>query len=395
MSKIEEIKLPKREYKTEEYYFVDSEDEMKEEDKYNIDKENELIAQDMFLREGINDEDEIEEGENIINVFKKYNDIYVKKNKISLKENEIEKIDRLKKELDENKVEIKKYIDNYKDNLILKETEEFDKNLKDIDIYSNKIKEIMNSKYYQGNNKDDKQNLKEEIKKNLVLYNETIKKLEKNISTQKEILKFGDDNNADNNKFYTINYINDENMKKLNLNNELDFISKKLKILEETIGVEIKNNLINNGNISNVLYSLLGKVDKNLNETKENKEKLSNEINSILDNINEKSEQLKKSNYFSICDNLRELYLLFEYYEKYDNIFEYLKKRLLAIQDIHNESDKFNDNIKILKEKIQTNEKEINELVEIYKNIFKEFEKIENIIISLNLIEKQISDKLL
>ena len=228
MSKIE-IKLPKREYKKEEYYFVDSEDEKEEEDKFNIDKENELIAQEMFLREGINDEDDIEVGENIINVFKKYNDIYLKKNKICLKENEIEKIDRLKKELDENKIEIKKYIDNYNDNLILRETEEFDKNLKDIDIYSNKIKEIMNSKYYQGNNKDDKQNLKEEIKKNLILYNETIKKLEKNINSQKEILKFGDNNNTDNNNYYTINYVNDENIKKLNLNNELDFISKKIK----------------------------------------------------------------------------------------------------------------------------------------------------------------------
>ena len=394
MSKIE-IKLPKREYKKEEYYFVDSEDEKEEEDKFNIDKENELIAQEMFLREGINDEDDIEVGENIINVFKKYNDIYLKKNKICLKENEIEKIDRLKKELDENKIEIKKYIDNYNDNLILRETEEFDKNLKDIDIYSNKIKEIMNSKYYQGNNKDDKQNLKEEIKKNLILYNETIKKLEKNINSQKEILKFGDNNNTDNNNYYTINYVNDENIKKLNLNNELDFISKKLKILEETIGIEKKNYLINNGNISNILYSLLTKLNNNLNETKENKEKLLNEINSILDNINEKNEKLKNSNYFSICNNLRELYLLFEFYEKYDNIFEYLKKRLLAIQDIYNESDKFNDNIKLLKEKIQTNEKEINELVESYKNIFKEFEKIENIIISLNLIEKQISNKLL
>ena len=306
MSKIE-IKLPKREYKKEEYYFVDSEEDEKEEDKYNIDKENELIAQEMFLREGINDEDEIEEGENIIDVFKKYNDIYLKKNKNSLKENEIEKIDRLKKELDENKVEIKKYIDNYKDNLILKETEEFDKNLKDIDIYSNKIKEIMNSKYYQGSNKDDKKNLTEDIKKNLILYNESIKKLEKNINTQKEILKFGDINNTNNNNYYTINYVNDENIKKLNLTNELDFISKKLKILEETIGIEIKNNLINNGNISNVLYSLLSKIDNNLNETKENKEKLLNEINSILDNINEKNEKLKNSNYFSICNILKEL----------------------------------------------------------------------------------------
>lgn len=394
MSKIE-IKLPKREYKKEEYYFVDSEEEKEEEDKFNIDKENELIAQEMFLREGINDEDDIEVGENIINVFKKYNDIYLKKNKICLKENEIEKIDRLKKELDENKIEIKKYIDNYNDNLILRETEEFDKNLKDIDIYSNKIKEIMNSKYYQGNNIDDKKNLKEEIKKNLIKYNETINKLEKNINSQKEILKFGDINNTNNNNYYTINYVNDENIKKLNLTNELDFISKKLKILEETIGIEIKNNLINNGNISNILYSLLTKINNNLNETKENKEKLLNEINSILDNINEKNEKLKNSNYFSICNNLRELYLLFEFYEKYDNIFEYLKKRLLAIQEIHNESDKFNDNIKLLKEKIQTNEKEINELVESYKNIFKEFEKIENIIISLNLIEKQISNKLL
>ena len=394
MSKIE-IKLPKREYKKEEYYFVDSEEEKEEEDKFNIDKENELIAQEMFLREGINDEDDIEVGENIINVFKKYNDIYLKKNKICLKENEIEKIDRLKKELDENKIEIKKYIDNYNDNLILRETEEFDKNLKDIDIYSNKIKEIMNSKYYQGNNIDDKKNLKEEIKKNLIKYNETINKLEKNINSQKEILKFGDINNTNNNNYYTINYVNDENIKKLNLTNELDFISKKLKILEETIGIEIKNNLINNGNITNILYSLLTKINNNLNETKENKEKLLNEINSILDNINEQNEKVKNSNYFSICNNLRELYLLFEFYEKYDNIFEYLKKRLLAIQDIHNESDKFNDNIKLLKEKIQTNEKEINELFESYKNIFKEFEKIENIIISLNLIEKQISNKLL
>ena len=393
MSK-EEIKLPKREYKKEEYYFVDSEEDEKEEDKFNIDTENERIAQDMLLREGINDDDDIEEGENIINVFKIYNDIYLKKGKINLKENEIEKIERLKKELDENKTEIKKYIDNYNDNLILKETEEFEKNLKDIDIYSNKIKEIMNSEYYKGNNNDDnKKNLKEEIKKNLMLYNETINKLEKNINNQKEIIKFGENKNYKNN-IYTINYVNDENLKKINLANELDFISKKLKLLEETIGIDSKSNYINE-NISKTLCLILSKIDKYLNESNENKEKLLKEINTILDDANQKNEKLKNNYNYSLCNNIKELFLLFEFYENYDKIFEYLKKRILAIDEIHNESDKFNENIKLLKEKIETNEKGLNELIENYKNIFKEFGKIENIIISLNLIEKQISDKLL
>ena len=394
MSKKEEIKLPKREYKKEEYYFVDSEEDEKEEDKFNIDTENERIAQDMLLREGINDDDDIEEGENIINVFKIYNDIYLKKGKINLKENELEKIERLKKELDENKTEIKKYIDNYNDNLILKETEEFEKNLKDIDIYSNKIKEIMNSEYYKGNNNDDnKKNLKEEIKKNLMLYNETINKLEKNINNQKEIIKFGENKNYKNN-IYTINYVNDENLKKINLANELDFISKKLKLLEETIGIDSKSNYINE-NISKTLYLILSKIDKYLNESNENKEKLLKEINTILDDANQKNEKLKNNYNYSLCNNIKELFLLFEFYENYDKIFEYLKKRILAIDEIHNESDKFNENIKLLKEKIETNEKGLNELIENYKNIFKEFGKIENIIISLNLIEKQISDKLL
>jgi hypothetical protein len=252
----------------------------------------------------------------------------------------------------------------------------------------------MNSEYYKGNNNDDnKKNLKEEIKKNLMLYNETINKLEKNINNQKEIIKFGENKNYKNN-IYTINYVNDENLKKINLANELDFISKKLKLLEETIGIDSKSNYINE-NISKTLCLILSKIDKYLNESNENKEKLLKEINTILDDANQKNEKLKNNYNYSLCNNIKELFLLFEFYENYDKIFEYLKKRILAIDEIHNESDKFNENIKLLKEKIETNEKGLNELIENYKNIFKEFGKIENIIISLNLIEKQISDKLL
>ena len=58
--------------------------------------------------------------------------------------------------------------------------------------------------------------------------------------------------------------------------------------------------------------------------------------NMISSFVEKKKDQLIIGSYF--C-KIKELYSILELCESFDNVFEYLKKRFIAIKSIHNQSD--------------------------------------------------------
>ena len=131
-------------------------------------KFNEKINKAMFDDLGLNKEDE---QSNIIDNFKKlYSEFSVQKKKKHIPSvDPYTKIKQLEKELQITTKEVQEYIDYYKDNLLLKEAENFDSVLKDLDTYRKKLDILMNSDAYKKS-KGDNVDIKKEIKANLEQY---------------------------------------------------------------------------------------------------------------------------------------------------------------------------------------------------------------------------------
>ena len=81
-------------------------------------------------------------------------------------------------------------IDYYKDNLLLKEAENFDKVIKDLDVYKGKLETLMDSDAYKKS-KGDNVDIKKEIKDNLEKYTKSTSLLLNQISKQKKDIQSG------------------------------------------------------------------------------------------------------------------------------------------------------------------------------------------------------------
>ena len=99
-------------------------DNSEETNEYNIDNENKKIRNEMLTDFGINDNDEIE---NLLDVYKAQAKFLNNNSKINQKKKEyidpISRINKLKKDFENNSKELKEYISLYNNNLILKEIE--------------------------------------------------------------------------------------------------------------------------------------------------------------------------------------------------------------------------------------------------------------------------------
>ena len=332
---------------------------------------------------GINDNDEIE---NLLDVYKAQAKFLNNNSKINQKKKEyidpISRINKLKKDFENNSKELKEYISLYNNNLILKEIENFDGILKDLDIYSNKLDKIMKSDAYKNNKNNI--DIKDSIKDNMEKYTKTTKELFELINKQKSELS-NDDLNID----YELFVANKENEKNeiVKLNNEIQVIENEISKLENIIG---NNNNFVQTSISEIVNNLIIIVQENSKNTKEEKEELLNKIDSKLDEIqNEKND---KTTFFT---RIKELYGVYELYESYEIILDYIKQRLEAIIQINNESNNFENNVNKIKENIEKNEKKIKNLEIKYNDTIKEFSSLGNIIKELDLIENKITDLLI
>lgn len=352
---------------------------------YNIDEENEKINKAMFDELGLNKEDE---QSNIIDNFKKlYSEFSVQKKKKHIPPvDPYTKIKQLEKELQTTSKEVKEYIEYYKDNLLLKEAENFDNVLKDLDIYRNKLDILMNSDAYKKS-KGDNVDIKKEIKANLEQYTKSTSLLLNQIAKQKKDIQSGNIEGLNIN--YELMMEFDEDPNKV----EMDFkeIEDKIALIEKEIGEWDK--FKNPNSIFDEVNKLIVFCDTKLEKNQDTRDRLMSSINELLDHfVKEKETCMEISEYFI---KIKDLYSMLELYESFENVFEYIKKRLKAIKAIHENSDKFSTNVKILKNKIEKNEKEFKVLGEKYNSTLNEFSKIEEIVKEVKSIEEKINKMLI
>lgn len=375
----------KKEEEVPEYYENNSE----ECENYDIDEENRKIYNEMFEELKLNKEEE--EPLNLIDNFKKiYNEYSLSKKTIKPKQKKIidpyTKIKELEKELTETSKEVNEYINFYKDNILLRETENFDGIIKDLDIYKKKIDNLMQSEAYKKSKGNVSRDLKKEITENLEKYNKSTQKLLNKVKEQKKDFSSGALEGL-NISYELIHGF--EKPEKMDLN--IKEIEDKINNIEKEVGEWDK--FKNKNNISEEITNLMHICDQMKKETEEENKRKVLILDNILTNyIKEKESGMEISENFI---KIKELYNMLELYESFETVFEYIKKRLKAIKVIHENSDKFNDNVKELNEKIQKNEEKFKELGDKYKDTLNEFSKIEEVIKELNTIESSLSKLLI
>ena len=152
------------------------------EEELDIEKENKKLYQQLFKDLGMETKEEKpkKKASELIKAYKAYSKL--EQSKLQQKDIQLKpqsnkslynRINELQNELDSVSKEIKDYVQVYGDNSILKEEKNFNDIVKDLDIYSSKLQNIIWSDLYKntisGKNKitNDINQLKNEIKINL------------------------------------------------------------------------------------------------------------------------------------------------------------------------------------------------------------------------------------
>ena len=115
------------------------------------------------------------------------------------------------------------------------------------------------------------------------------------------------------------------------------------------------------------------------------KEKSLEELNIVLDELLNEKEISKEISEYSL--KIKELYSIYEVYENYDEILQYIKKRLMAISDMHEKSTNFNSDLEFLKKLIEDNEKQFEALGKRYNEAFDELGGLDEILKELKVID--------
>lgn len=163
------------------------------------------------------------------------------------------RLNEIQNELNSVSKEIKDYLQIYGDNSLLKEESSYNDALKDLELYSTKLQNIMSSDVYKnsisGKNQitNDTNQLKEEIKINLENYTNSTARLMGLINKEKEDFMINNSINSINTTSHEM-FINknmfDDNKLNINLNsnveNEIAEIEKELTRLENIVGKKIK-----------------------------------------------------------------------------------------------------------------------------------------------------------
>lgn len=378
-----------------EYY--EGEDDEKE---FDIEKENEKLYQQLIKDLGVETKEEKpKKGSELVKAFKAFSKLG--HNKLQQKDVILKpqsnkslyhRINELQNELNSVSKEIKDYVQAYGDNSIINEEKNFNDIIKDLELYSNKLQNIISSDIYKdsisGKNKitTDTTQLKNEIKRNLDNYTNSTAKLIGLLSQEKEDFMIQSNINTTTHELFINKNLLDN--KKLNIDinnfdNEILEIEKELTSIENIVGKK-KLNKNDDINITNMLKQLI----KTVNDKKYQiyKEKTLSDLNEILDTLLEAKEESLDISEYSI--KIKELYAIYEVYENYDEIMKYIKKRLMAICDIHEKSTNFNDDLEFLKQLIEDNEKQFTILGKRYNDTFDELGGLDNILKELKNIDK-------
>ena len=305
------------------------------------------------------------------------------------------RLNEIQNELNSVSKEIKDYLQIYGDNSLLKEESSYNDALKDLELYSTKLQNIMSSDVYKnsisGKNQitNDTNQLKEEIKINLENYTNSTARLMGLINKEKEDFMINNSINSINTTSHEM-FINknmfDDNKLNINLNsnveNEIAEIEKELTRLENIVGKK-KLNKNEELTFNQILKQLTKTVQDSLFQSY--KEKSLEELNIVLDELLNEKEISKEISEYSL--KIKELYSIYEVYENYDEILQYIKKRLMAISDMHEKSTNFNSDLEFLKKLIEDNEKQFEALGKRYNEAFEELGGLDDILKELKVID--------
>ena len=359
-----------------------------ETEQYDIDKENKKIRDEMLKDLGIAKEDE---NENLIDVYKFQAKFYGKDNNYLEKKKDnidpISRINKLKEDFENNSKELKNYISTYGDNLILKETENFDEVLKELDLYSKKLNSIIQSDAYKKNKNNI--DIKNSVKENMEKYTQNTKELFEIINKQRNDLINCKNQDLNDNYELFIRNKNNEEYDINKYNKDIKELENQITNLEQLIGIKEKENLDEN-TLSEIINNLIEIVKEKSKKTNKEKEDIFNKITKNLEEVQKYKD--RNTEYFI---KLKDLYSLVELNESYETILEYIEQRLIAIKEIKEKSNKFSEYIKNISENIKINENKMKELETKYNDTLNEFSSLEKILKELDIIEKKITDLLL
>ena len=301
----------------------------------------------------------------------------------------LNKINELQEELNMVSKEINDYVEQNSENTLLKKESNFNSIKEDLKLYSSKLNNIINSDLYKNSLlpkpllSSDKNGLKTQIKTNLENYTNTTVRLMELISQEKENYMYQNNMDTTTHEMFINKQLLENNDISNNFEKNILEIETELVKIETIVGSK-KLDMNENVNITQTLNKLL----KIVNEKKFQlfKEKTLTELNQILDEVI-KDRELSSgiSEYFV---KLKELYAIYEVYENYDEVMLYIKKRLLAILDMHEKSTDFNNDLEFLKKIIEENEKQFNILGKQYSETFEELAGLENILKELKNLDK-------
>jgi uncharacterized coiled-coil DUF342 family protein len=303
--------------------------------------------------------------------------------------NLISRINELQNELNLVSKEINDYVELYSENTLFKKESNFNKISEELKLYSSKLNNILNSDLYKNTLipkkilSSDKNGLKEQIKTNLENYTNSTARLMELISQEKENYMYQKNVDTTTHQMFMNKFFYENNDISNNFEKNILEIEKELTNIENIIGTK-KLDMDENLNITQMLNKLL----KTVSEKKFSlfKEKTLTELNEILDEVIKEQEISSEISQYFV--KLKELYAIYEVYENYDEIMKYIKKRLMAIIDMHEKSINFNNDLDFLKKIIEENEKQFGILGKKYSETFEEIAGLENILKELKNIDK-------
>jgi hypothetical protein len=303
--------------------------------------------------------------------------------------NLINRINELQNELNLVSKEINDYVETYSENTLFKKESNFNKISEELKLYSSKLNNILNSDLYKNTLipkkilSSDKNGLKEQIKTNLANYTNSTARLMELISQEKENFMYQKNVDTTTHQMFMNKFFYENNDISNNFEKNILEIEKELTNIENIIGTK-KLDMDENLNITQMLNKLL----KTVSEKKFSlfKEKTLTELNEILDEVIKEQEISSEISQYFV--KLKELYAIYEVYENYDEIMKYIKKRLMAIMDMHEKSINFNNDLDFLKKIIEENEKQFGILGKKYSETFEEIAGLENILKELKNIDK-------
>lgn len=377
-----------------EFYEGENEEEL------DIEKENEKIYQKLLQDLGVQNKEEKPQKKetDIIKAFKTYSKI--EQNKSQLKDIQpkpqsqkslYSRINELQNELNTVSQEIKDYIQIYGDNSLLKEENNYNDILKDLELYSSKLNNIISSDLYKnsisGKNKisTDVNELKNEIKINLENYTNSTAKLLGLISQEKEDFMIQSNINTTTHEINMSKNLfdNNSNIDINNIDKEILEIEKELTKIESIVGKK-KLNKNEEIDMTRTLKQLIKTISDKTFQLQ--KEKTLIELNGVLDDLLKEKEASKDISEYTL--KIKELHAIYEIYENYDEIMKYIKKRLMAICDMHEKSTNFNADLEFLKKLMEDNEKQFTDLGKRYNETFDELGGLDDILKELKNIDK-------